>query len=142
LVATTVKVDELPNAIDCGLAAMVTVGVGGCMTVTAADAVAVPPAPVAVTVYVAFLVGLTVSVPPVTGKLVGEEKVVPSVPCKSRVAASVAATVRVVELPRLIDVGLAVRVTVGVTGGGGAATVTVAVAVAGVVPAAPVAVAV
>jgi hypothetical protein len=90
---------------------------------------------------VAFLVGLTVSVPPVAGKLVGEEKAVPSVPCKTRDVAFVATTVSVVELPRFIDVGLAVRVTVGAAGGA-AVTVTVAVAVAGVVPAAPVAVAV
>jgi hypothetical protein len=142
LVAVTVNVDELPNAIDCGFAAMVTVGVGGCMTVTKADAVAVPPAPVTIAVYVAFLVGLTISVPPVVGKLVGEEKLLPSVPVRSRVAPFVATTVRVVELPRLIDVGLAVRVTVGATGGGAGTTVTVAVAVAAVVPAAPVAVAV
>jgi hypothetical protein len=90
---------------------------------------------------VAFLVGLTVSVPPVAGKLVGEEKAVPSVPCKTRDVAFVATTVSVVELPRFIDVGLAVRVAVGAAGGA-AVTVTVAVAVAGVVPAAPVAVAV
>jgi hypothetical protein len=140
LVAVTVNVDELFNAIDCGLAAMVTVGVGGCTTVTKADAVAVPPALVAVTVYVAFFVGLTISVPPVVGKLAGEEKVVPSVPVSIRVAAFVATTVRVVELPRLIEVGLAVRVTVGATGGGAGTTVTVAVAVA--FPPAPVAVAV
>ena len=50
MVAATVKRDELPSEIDWGLAAMVTVGVGGCMTVTATDAVAVPPVPVAVTV--------------------------------------------------------------------------------------------
>jgi hypothetical protein len=80
-------------------------------------------------------------VPPVAGKLVGEEKAVPSVPCKTRDVAFVATTVSVVELPRFIDVGLAVRVTVGAAGGA-AVTVTVAVAVAGVVPAAPVAVAV
>ena len=87
------------------------------------------------------MVGLTVSVPPEAGKLVGEEKAVPSVPCKTRDVAFVATTVSVVELPRFIDVGLAARVTVGAAGGA-AVTVTVAVAVAGVVPAAPVAVAV
>ena len=88
------------------------------------------------------MVGLTDSVPPVAGKLAGEEKAVPSVPCKTRDVAFAATTVSVVELPRFIDVGLAVRVTVGAAGGGAAVTVTVAVAVAGVVPAAPVAVAV
>jgi hypothetical protein len=44
--------------------------------------------------------------------------------------AFVATTVRVVELPRFIDVGLAAMVTVGAAGGGGVLTVTVAVAVA------------
>ena len=76
------------------------------------------------------MVGLTVSVPPVAGKVVGEEKAVPSVPCKTRAVAFVATTVRVVELPRFIDVGLAAMVTVGAAGGGGVLTVTVAVAVA------------
>ena len=83
--------------------------------------------------------GVTVSIPPVAGKFAGEEKVLPSVPCRSRVVAFVATTVRVVELGATIVVGLAERVTVG---GPAGTTVTVAVAVAGVVPAAPVAVAV
>jgi hypothetical protein len=85
---------------------------------------------------------VTVSIPPVTGKFAGEEKLVLSVPCRSRVVAFVATTVSVVEPGATIVVGLAERVTVGATGGGAGTTVTVAVAVAGVVPAAPVAVAV
>jgi hypothetical protein len=61
------------------------------------------------------------------------------VPCSSRVVAFVATTVSVVEPGATIVVGLAETVTVG---GPAGTTVTVAVAVAGVVPAAPVAVAV
>ena len=50
MVAATVKRDELPSEMDFGFATIVTVGVGGCMTVTATEAVAVPSGPVAVTV--------------------------------------------------------------------------------------------
>jgi hypothetical protein len=53
LVAATVKVDELPETIEAGPAAMVTVGAGGGpagVTVTVAVAVVFPPAPVAVAV--------------------------------------------------------------------------------------------
>jgi hypothetical protein len=56
------------------------------------------------------------------------------------VVALVAATVSVEDCPAVIEGGVAVIFTVGA--GADAATVTVAVAVAGVVPAAPVAVAV
>jgi hypothetical protein len=112
---------------------------GAGVTVTKADAVAVPPGPVAVAVYVALWAGLTVTVPPVTGKFAGEESAVPSVPCRIRLVAFVAVKVRVAEPGATMVVGLAVRVTVG---GPAGTTVTVAVAVAGVVPAAPVAVAV
>lgn len=79
-------------------------------------------------------VGLTVSEPPV-----GEPDVyvLPSVPVIVTDVAFVAVTVRVDELPEVIEAGLAVIVTVG---GGFAVTVTVAVAVT--VPAGPVAVAV
>jgi hypothetical protein len=69
----------------------------------------------------------------------GAESEVPSVPCRIKVVALVAVRVRVVEPGATIVVGLAVRVTVG---GPAGTTVTVAAAVAGVVPAAPVAVAV
>jgi hypothetical protein len=48
--AVTVKVDVLPETIEGGVAAMVTVGTGFALTVTAAVAVIVPPGPVAVTV--------------------------------------------------------------------------------------------
>jgi len=50
LVAVTVSVDELPEAIEAGLAVMVTVGFVGGTTVTVAVADAVPPVPVAVVV--------------------------------------------------------------------------------------------
>jgi hypothetical protein len=52
LLAATVKVDEPPEVIEVGLAAMVTVGAGlvTALTVTVAVEVTVPPAPVAVAV--------------------------------------------------------------------------------------------
>jgi hypothetical protein len=51
-VAATVSVEEPPDEIDVGLAAIVTVGAGlvTALTVTVAVEVAVPPAPVAVAV--------------------------------------------------------------------------------------------
>jgi hypothetical protein len=48
LVAVTVKVDELPDVIEVGLAVMLTVGAGDTVTVVPAEAL--PPAPVAVAV--------------------------------------------------------------------------------------------
>ena len=50
LVAVTIRIEELPAAIDVGFAAIVTVGAGFAVTVTVAVAVADPAAPVAVTV--------------------------------------------------------------------------------------------
>jgi hypothetical protein len=50
LAAVTVKVDELPEAIEVGLAMMLTVGAAAGVTVTVAPAEAFPPAPVAVAV--------------------------------------------------------------------------------------------
>jgi hypothetical protein len=52
LVATTVNVDDFPEAIEVGFATMVTVGAGFVIevTVTVAVAEAVPPAPVAAAV--------------------------------------------------------------------------------------------
>jgi hypothetical protein len=50
LVAETVKVDELPEAIEVGLALMLTLGGGFAPTVTVEVAEVVPPAPVAVAV--------------------------------------------------------------------------------------------
>lgn len=49
-VAVTVRVDELPEVIAAGLAAISTVGAGFVVTVTVAVAVLVPPGPLAVAV--------------------------------------------------------------------------------------------
>jgi hypothetical protein len=77
--------------------------------------------------------GLTACVPPLTDKVYE----LPSLPVSVTVVALVAVTVKMDELPAVIDVGLAVIVTVGAGLG-----VTVTVAVAEVFPPAPVAVAV
>ena len=63
LVAATVKVDDLPEVMEVGLAVMVTVAAGA-VTVTVALAVVLPSAPVAVAVYVVVAAGLTTCVPP------------------------------------------------------------------------------
>jgi hypothetical protein len=71
LVATTVKIEELPAVIAVGLAMIVTVG-GGVLDpviVTIAVAVTVPPAPVAVAVYVVVAAGVTACVPPVAARV-------------------------------------------------------------------------
>jgi transketolase N-terminal domain/subunit len=66
LVAATVRVEEAPSVILAGAAVMVTVGaVGAAFTVTTALAVALPPLPVAVAVYVVVAAGETDCVPPV-----------------------------------------------------------------------------
>jgi len=64
LVATTVRVEELPAMMVVGFAVMVTVGGGFVVTVTVADADAVPPGPEADAVYVVVEAGLTCCVPP------------------------------------------------------------------------------
>jgi hypothetical protein len=71
LVATTVRVAELPAEIVEGLAVIVTVGLFafGDVTVIVVFAVAVPPAPVAVAVYVVAAVGVTFCVPPVAASV-------------------------------------------------------------------------
>jgi hypothetical protein len=46
-VAVTVRTDELPGAIEAGLAVMLTVVAGFCVTVTVVLAEVLPPAPVA-----------------------------------------------------------------------------------------------
>jgi hypothetical protein len=48
--AITVNVDELPELMDVGVAAMLTVGAAGATTVTVAVAEVFPPAPAAVAV--------------------------------------------------------------------------------------------
>jgi len=52
-----------------GFAVIVTVGAGFAITVTVVLADVVPPAPVATTVYVVVVVGLTRWVPPLASKL-------------------------------------------------------------------------
>ena len=67
LAAVTVKVDELPELIEVGLALMLTVG--DAATITVVVAVVLPPVPVAVAVYVVVTVGLTACVPPVAARV-------------------------------------------------------------------------
>jgi hypothetical protein len=69
LVAVTVNAEELPGAIDIGLARIFTVGAVAAATVTVEVAVVVPPGPVAVAVYVVVVVGLTGRVPPSAGSV-------------------------------------------------------------------------
>lgn len=111
LVAVTVNRDELPDAMDAGFAMMLTVGAGGnaAATVIVTVVETVPPFPVAVAVYVVVAVGLTDCVPPV-GWRVYE---LPSVPVIVTAVALLAVTVSVDELPEVMEVGLAVMLTVG-----------------------------
>jgi hypothetical protein len=76
LSAVTINVEELPTAIEVGLATMVIVGAAAAATVTVALAEAEPPPPVAVAVYVVVALGLTDCVPPPGCKV----KVLPSDP--------------------------------------------------------------
>ena len=131
--AVTVKVDELPDVIEAGSAVMVTVGAGIAVTDTIAMAEAWPPAPFATAVYVVVAAGLTACVPPIACR----GYVLPSLPVTVTWVEFVAVTVKIAELPEVIDIGFAAMVT---AGAGLAMTVTTAVAVA--VPPAPVAVAV
>jgi hypothetical protein len=133
LAALTIKVDELPDAMEVGFAVMVTVGAAGGTTVTVALAEVVPPAPVAAAVYVVVAMGLTVCLPPPAWRVYA----LPSVPLTVTWPALAALTIKVDELPDAMEVGFAVMVTVGAAAG-----TTVTVAVAEVVPPAPVAAAV
>ena len=135
LLAVTFRSAELSAGMGFGEAVMLTVGAGN--TVTIAEALAVPPDPVAVAVYVVVAEGLTAFVPPEAAT----RKLLPSLPLTDTELEYVATTVRLDAAPAAIEVGLAPMVTVG-AGGGGPVTVTWAVAVAGVVPVAPIAVAV
>jgi hypothetical protein len=62
-----VNVEEPPDEIDVGLAAIMTVGAGlvDALTVTVAVEVTVSPAPLAFAVYVVVAAGVTDCVPPV-----------------------------------------------------------------------------
>ncbi|MGB8477374.1 MAG: hypothetical protein WCE63_00855 [Acidobacteriaceae bacterium] len=111
--AVTVKTEELPLAIDVGLALIVTVGapeVPPVPTVIVTDAEAVPPAPVAFAVYVVVEVGLAENAPPVAAIV----RLLPLVPVIVIAVAFLAVTVNVEELPLVIVVGLALIVMVGV----------------------------
>lgn len=106
-------------------------------TVIVAIAVALPPDPVAVAVYVVVPVGLTTCVPPEPERVY----LLPSLPVMTTDVAFVAVAVKVEVAPEAIALGLAMRVTVGADEAEDE-TVTVATAVAGLVPFVPVAVAV
>lgn len=111
-VAATVTAEELPLAIDVGLALTVTVGAPDVLpapTVIVTDAEAVPPDPVAVAVYVVVEVGLAETVPPPAAMV----RLLPLVPVIVIPVAFWAVTVKMVALPLVIDVGLALIVTVG-----------------------------
>lgn len=108
-VATTVRLDEPPRPIESGLTAIVTVGSEAVVTVTVAVADAFPRAPFATAVYVVVAFGLTGMVPPCGCRLY----TVPSDPLTVTCVAFVAVTVRVEELPGLIEAGVAVMPTSG-----------------------------
>ena len=71
MVVATDNVDDPPEAIEVGFAAIMTVGAGVAddPIVTVVVAEVFPPAPVAVAVYVVVAVGLTDCVPPVADKV-------------------------------------------------------------------------
>jgi hypothetical protein len=115
-VAVTLTLDELPLAMVVGLAVTVTVGAPvdpfdpPVVTVIITLAEAVPPAPVAVAVYVVAEVGLADTAPPPAASV----RLLPFVPVTVTPVALWAVTVKIVELPLVIAVGLALMVTVGV----------------------------
>ena len=108
LLAVTVNVEELPEVIEVGSAAILTLG-AGLVTVTVALAEIFPSAPVEVAVYVVVAVGFTDCVPPVACSVYE----LPSLPLTVNPVALVALTVSKEELPVAIDAGLAVMATVG-----------------------------
>lgn len=132
MLVVQVRVDELPGVIDDGFATSVHAGAGGPEdTVTVAEQVTVPPAPVAVPVYVVVTVGDTACVPAATG-------VTAPIPwLREKVVAFWVVHESVEEPPELMVVGFAVSVQA-TEGGGLEVTTTVAVHVT--VPPAPVAV--
>jgi hypothetical protein len=109
--AVTVRIAEAPAVIDAGFAVIETVAVPEPFedTVTLAVAVADPPGPVAVTVYVVVAVGATLCVPPVSGSVYE----LPSDPLIVTFVAFAAVTDKVDDAPAAIDVGLAETLTVG-----------------------------
>jgi hypothetical protein len=113
-VTVTVTTDEAPFAIEVGLAVIVPVGADvppddPVDMVIVTDAEAEPPAPVAVAVYVVAEVGLTDTAPPPAAIV----RLLPLLPVIVIPVAFVAVTVKIEELPLVIDVGLALILTVG-----------------------------
>jgi len=112
-VAVTVRIEEPPAVTEAGFAAIVTLGVPDPApddeTVTVDAAVADPPGPLALAVYVVVAVGFTVCVPPAAGRVYE----LPSEPLIVTVLAFVAATVSVADVPAATVVGFDVMVTVG-----------------------------
>ena len=111
--AVTVNMEELPAVTDAGLAVIVTVGTPEPdpedETVTVDAAVADPPGPVALAVYVVVADGVTVCVPPEAGRVYE----LPSEPAIVTFVALVAATVSVAVAPAATVVGLDAMLTVG-----------------------------
>ncbi len=110
-VALTVSVDDVSAVTEGGFAVRETVGAGvvAAPTVTVADAVAVPPLPVAVAVYVVVAEGVIAWVPPVAAIVY----LLPSLPATVTVVALVALTVNIDEALAVTDAGLALMATVG-----------------------------
>ncbi len=106
LVVDQLKVDEEPLVIEIGEAVRVTVG-AATVTVTVTDCVIVPPAPVQARVYVFEEVRLPVDSEP-------EVDLVPVQPFEAvHEVALVVDQLKVDEEPLVIEIGEAVRVTVG-----------------------------
>jgi hypothetical protein len=112
-VAVIVSIEELPAVTEVGLAVIVTVGAPEPdpedETVTVDAAVADPPGPVALAVYVVVADGVTVCVPPEAGRVYE----LPSEPAIVTFVALVAATVSVAVAPAATVAGLDAMLTVG-----------------------------
>ena len=113
MVAVTVNVEELPGAMDIGLASIFTVGALVSVTVIVDVLVVVPPGPFAVTVYVVVVVGVTGTVPPSAASVYE----LPSLPDTVTEFAFDAATLSVDVLPLAIATGVAEMSTIGAGGG-------------------------
>lgn len=107
--AVTVSVEEFSVLIVEGLAAMVTVGAGGPLTVTTVLAEVFPAGPEATAVYVVVVAGLTVCDPPVAANVY----LLPSDPVIVTCVAFAATTVKVEDAPAAIEEGVAVIVNAG-----------------------------
>jgi len=108
-----VRVDDPPLATDCGLALIDTVGAGVAVTVTVADALCVPPAPVQERLNVLLFVSAPVDALPEV------ERAPDQAPDAVQDVALVEDQVRVDDPPLATDVGFAETDTVGTGGGRG-----------------------